>query len=83
MEEAGIEGDISANPLGTYRYAKWGGVCTVTVFAMEVRTVHEKWPESFRDRQWLSAVEAAARATEPALKKMILELDAGDVTPVS
>ncbi len=73
LEEAGIEGHVGSQPLGTYTYEKWGGVCTVEIFPMEVHTSYEVWPESYRDRLWLSPEEAAERVNEPELKAIILE----------
>ena len=35
-EEAGVEGEVATEPLGEYRYEKWGGICTVTVYPMKV-----------------------------------------------
>jgi len=75
-EEAGIEGAISTEAIGTYRYEKWGGVCTVEVFSMAVHTSYDEWPESYRDRQWVSPQEAADRVDELELKKIILEFAA-------
>ena len=75
LEEAGIEGDVSPNGLGTYSYEKWGGVCTVEVFLMAVRTEFENWPEAtFRRRDWMSFEVAAERVDEAELKKLILGL---------
>ena len=73
LEEAGIEGTVSSEPLGVYRYEKWGGVCTVQVFSMAVHTSYDSWPESYRDRCWLPPEEAASRVEEPALKEIILQ----------
>ena len=71
-EEAGIEGDIEAKPLGTYVYRKWKGLCSVEVYRMRVRKIHSTWPEQERDRRWFSPQEAASRVDEPELKKIIL-----------
>ena len=30
-EEAGAQGDLRSGAAGSYRYRKWGGVCTVAV----------------------------------------------------
>ena len=76
LEEAGIEGDLSTDSIGTYRYDKWGGTCTVEVFSMAVHTSYDTWPESYRDRYWLSPEEAAHRVNEPDLKKIILDFAA-------
>lgn len=76
LEEAGIEGDLSSEKIGTYRYEKWGGICTVEVFSMAVHTSYDVWPESYRDRSWFSPQEAADRVDEPELKRMILDFAA-------
>lgn len=73
LEEAGIEGDVDDASVGTYDYEKWGGTCSVQVFAMEVHTTYEDWPESYRGRQWLDPSEAAVRVDEPELKRIILD----------
>ena len=72
LEEAGIRGRVAAEPVGRYEYRKWGGTCTVEVFTMEVESVLERWPEEFRDREWLSPEEAAGRVREPELRELIL-----------
>ncbi len=71
LEEAGIEGPVLEEALGTYRYRKWGGVCTVEVFAMRVDLEHEEWEESFRDREWLSLAAAIERIEEPGLRRIL------------
>jgi 8-oxo-dGTP pyrophosphatase MutT (NUDIX family) len=74
-EEAGIRGRVNPPPLGEYQYRKWGGVCTVQVFALEVLDVLETWPESsVRRRQWMSVEEAAKAVEEPTLKHLILSI---------
>jgi len=74
LEEAGIEGRVSKRPLGSYRYEKWGGVCEVEVYAMRVKTVHDEWDESFRDREWLSPKSAIARCRERELRRIVKRL---------
>ena len=71
LEEAGIEGPTDESMVGIYDYKKWGGTCTVEVFAMRVDVVHEEWLESHRLRAWLSPTEAADRVDEPALKDLL------------
>ncbi len=74
-EEAGISGEVSAEPLGTYKYAKWGGTCHVEVFSMRVTSVLEQWQErGHRERRWFPVDEAAARVREKVLKSMMLQL---------
>jgi phosphohistidine phosphatase len=72
-EEAGITGEVSSTPLGEYEYHKWGGVCRVKVYLMEVKQVLDSWPEgSTRERRWLTLEEAAAAVKEERLKELIL-----------
>ena len=74
LEEAGIEGRVANEAVGTYKYSKWGGTCRVEVFAMEVVDIHETWPESFRERTWLSLEEAVERLDEPGLIDLFRKL---------
>jgi 8-oxo-dGTP pyrophosphatase MutT (NUDIX family) len=74
-EEAGITGQVSLTPVGTYQYQKWGGTCQVQVYLLQVEQILENWPEAeLRDRQWVSVEEAAKRVDEEQLKQMILAL---------
>jgi phosphohistidine phosphatase len=72
-EEAGIEGRVGSEPLGTYQYAKWGATCTVEVFPMEVtREIPEaEWKERHRDRVWLTPANASKCLKQRALRPMI------------
>ena len=71
-EEAGIFGKTHASAIGKYQYDKWGGVCIVEVFLLEVKEVLQEWPESkFRRRAWLNVEDAIKRVDEKALKKII------------
>ena len=75
LEEAGIEGEVSEQALGSYTYEKWGGVCTVQVFLMKVTTEHDTWPEAdVRHREWLPVGEAAERVKERELRNLIRRL---------
>jgi len=59
LEEAGVEGFVFADPVGSYTNDKWGGVCEVSVYPMVVHTVHQTWPESeVRSRKWVSGASA-------------------------
>ncbi len=75
-EEAGIRGEVSDSPVGHYKVDKWGAQCSVDVYAMRVTEVidTENWEENHRQRQWLSAKEAAATLKQPELGEMLLEL---------
>lgn len=81
LEEAGIEGVMTAHPLGTFRYLKvlkrraprW---CVVALYGLEVRTEHGDWPEKAeRERAWFSRDEAANRVDEPDLKALIMAFE--------
>jgi 8-oxo-dGTP pyrophosphatase MutT (NUDIX family) len=70
-EEAGVRGAVTDAPLGTYQYRKWGGTCTVEVFAMAVEEEVADWPESgMRTRAWLSVDDARRRVDEENLKRI-------------
>lgn len=74
-EEAGLRGVLQPEPIGEYRYAKWGGECTVQVFLLAVAEETGDWPEAgIRRREWLSPEAAAARVREPELASMIVGL---------
>jgi phosphohistidine phosphatase len=77
-EEAGIEGEVEDDPLGTYQYRKWGAQCSVTVYPMRVTRVLEAsdWEERHRGREWVSAKVAAMLVRQPELADMISDLAA-------
>lgn len=75
-EEAGVEGRVIEPALGSYCYEKWGALCEVDVYAMEVTDVvaEREWQESHRGREWVSPEEAASRLKQKALVPMVLML---------
>lgn len=82
LEEAGVEGAVATDPLGTFRYLKmlkrraprW---CVVSVYALEVLTEHDDWRErGQRERAWVSRDEAVRRVDEPDLKALIAAFEA-------
>ncbi|WP_435258349.1 NUDIX hydrolase [Thioclava sp. FR2] len=76
-EEAGVEGDVSTEPLGTYTYPKRRTPlpplpCLVTVFPLHVSRLAEKFPErKQRKRKWFSAKKAARLVDEPELREIL------------
>ena len=76
LEEAGVEGEVGAEPIGSYSYEKWGGTCTVELFPMRVTHQHERWQEDFRKRVWCGIDEAVQRVREPALRALLQGLPA-------
>jgi 8-oxo-dGTP pyrophosphatase MutT (NUDIX family) len=64
-EEAGLRGRLVGDPLGTYKYEKYGRALTVVVFVMEVLEHHKDWIEAgIRERKWVSRDEAHALLVE-------------------
>ena len=76
-EEAGVEGEIADNALGSYCYEKWGASCTVAVYPMKVTRMiaDDEWEECHRGRQWLSVKKAAAQVKQKQLGPMIMKLE--------
>ncbi|MET0105489.1 MAG: NUDIX domain-containing protein [Sedimenticola sp.] len=76
-EEAGVEGEVTEDPLGSYSYPKWGATCTCTVYPMKV--THElpekEWEEHHRGRRWVPPEEAAALLKQGELAPMVLSLE--------
>jgi phosphohistidine phosphatase len=75
-EEAGVEGQVGKDALGSYRYEKWGATCTVDVFPMEVtRTIPEdEWEERHRGREWVTPAVAQRRLRQAELKPLVAAL---------
>lgn len=73
-EEAGVVGEVSDTPIGTYSYKKSGSNFLVEVFLLRVDTVFKDWPEAkIRKREWLSLSQAINRIQETELKQMLRE----------
>jgi 8-oxo-dGTP pyrophosphatase MutT (NUDIX family) len=72
FEEAGIRGRIVGQPIGSYCYEKWGGICQVQVFLCEVTAELSKWPEqTVRQRAWYDVEDAVAIIEDPALRALL------------
>ncbi|WP_298983921.1 NUDIX hydrolase [uncultured Roseibium sp.] len=72
-EEAGVEGKISDEPIGSYRYEKWGALCHVDVYALEVEALipEADWKENHRQRRWVTPQEAANRVAQSPVSALI------------
>jgi len=58
-EEAGVHGEPDIHSLGMFETSKWGGVCSVEVFRMDVTKIADQWPESDkRKRKWFALADA-------------------------
>jgi 8-oxo-dGTP pyrophosphatase MutT (NUDIX family) len=77
-EEAGLDGPVSEQPIGSYRYDKRlkdgnARPVEVSVFPLRVETLSDDWPEKDqRRREWFSPAVAAALVEEPELKALIM-----------
>lgn len=59
-EEAGLSGQLAAEPLGTFEYSKWNRSLTCTAFLMQVDEAADEWDEqSMRQRQWCTRDQLA------------------------
>jgi 8-oxo-dGTP pyrophosphatase MutT (NUDIX family) len=80
LEEAGVTGDVSQEPIGVYCYDKVlpDGTkvsCRVTLFPMIVRGLKRRWKErAERKRRWFSVKGAARAVNEPELVNILAEL---------
>jgi 8-oxo-dGTP pyrophosphatase MutT (NUDIX family) len=83
LEEAGIEGEVTDRPLGSFRYLKvlkrrasrW---CTVDLYGLEVAIEHCDWQErEERERVWVGRDEAAQMVDEPDLQALIAGFEPG------
>ena len=82
MEEAGVSGEIAAEPLGVYHYIKEmkhgiGVPCRVSLYPLKVARQRRSWSEkAAREAKWHSLSEAVALVSEPELKRLILKFGA-------
>jgi 8-oxo-dGTP pyrophosphatase MutT (NUDIX family) len=71
-EEAGLAGVLHDEPVGSYLYDKYGGLCHVTVFLMQVTEEADDWPErAARQRVWMPFEDALDRVREPGLREIL------------
>ena len=67
-EEAGLVGLLHGEPLGSYVYEKDGFVCHVILFAMNVTSSVDAYPEAgMRQRIWLAPTIAHSRVEDAGL----------------
>ncbi len=61
MEEAGVIGNIENKVLGMYQHHKWGGVCDITIYPLQVEQCLEDtaWESHKRIRRWFFIDEAS------------------------
>lgn len=74
-EEAGVKGTVADRSFGHYSTRKWGGVCRVDLFRLDVLSVSEEWLESDRrDRGWFTLEEAAKLLKNKEAAALLLKL---------
>lgn len=79
-EEAGVVGDISAAPIGSFHYLKLfddgqSASAQARVFPVKVTSELKNWDEmKQRNRRWMRPREASKLAFEPDLKRFLLDL---------
>lgn len=72
-EEAGVEGQIVPEAVGSFTYHKHDQDFLVAVFRLEVIDIHDDWPERMtRQREWLWPELAAERVHEAGLRELLL-----------
>jgi 8-oxo-dGTP pyrophosphatase MutT (NUDIX family) len=82
MEEGGLVGRITAQPIGVYHYDKRSDdgstmLCAVGVFALQVEEQLTVWPEQDqRQTDWFTLEEAAEAVQEMELRTIIRNLRA-------
>jgi 8-oxo-dGTP pyrophosphatase MutT (NUDIX family) len=76
FEEAGVEGVLTGHePFGSFRLKRRKRRLTIVAFLLEVRHVHERWPDEDRRRRvWLSPEQAAGVVRDPELRELIWAL---------
>ncbi len=85
FEEAGLKGEISAEPVGSYSYTKRlpGGrtvQCDVDLYPMRVTRLLNNWPEKRqRKRRWFTLAQAALEVEEGDLAMLLLRLAAAEI----
>lgn len=85
LEEAGVEGEIDGQAIGSYRYSKLFSDGTsapgqAVIFPLAVKRECKVWKEKGqRRRRWMSPREAAEVIHEPDLARFLNNLAAGRV----
>jgi 8-oxo-dGTP pyrophosphatase MutT (NUDIX family) len=77
LEEGGVVGAVSPDPLGDYEYTKYGSPYRVRVYPLRVEKILDKWPEAYRRRRrWVSLEEATELVPDAGLKRLLERLPA-------
>jgi 8-oxo-dGTP pyrophosphatase MutT (NUDIX family) len=76
VEEAGLLGVLSKEPIGQYfyqkRFVRYMQTCRVEVYSLQVVRQRDDWPEKHeRSTQWFPAEEAMELVSDPELGELI------------
>jgi len=72
LEEAGVEGEISGDPLGTFVNTRWEKPADVVVYLLKVTSCHDQWAESdVRQRMWCDEAETLERLSKEYLREFV------------
>lgn len=75
FEEAGVKGKIAETPLGHYSNRKWGGLCRVDAYRLDVTGLADDWLESGkRERRWFTVREAVRQMKSDDAAALIRKL---------
>lgn len=71
FEEAGVIGRVSKMQVAQYEYKKWGGICHVKVFPLEVTKVLVSWEEMDRRSRVFVDIPSAIKLAKSELKAVL------------
>jgi len=74
LEEAGVLGTVSSMAIDEYEYEKWGGICRVKVYPLEVREVLEYWDEMEQRDRVIVGVDEAIGMIKPQQRASLEKL---------
>lgn len=76
MEEAGISGEVMTDLLGCYQHKKWGGICDIALYPMQVHGLLDDaaWESNKRNRRWFSFSDAIAQVEDDDIKQILMKL---------
>jgi 8-oxo-dGTP pyrophosphatase MutT (NUDIX family) len=78
LEEAGVAGTLSDQPVGVFEYAKWGYCCRVIVYALRVSKEYAQYDEMvFRERRWFALSRALECKTRKGIRPLLGRLGPG------
>jgi 8-oxo-dGTP pyrophosphatase MutT (NUDIX family) len=78
-EEAGVDGNISDQKLGSFKYSKYGRNYKVDFYLLEVKKILKRWPEDSKRRRIIVDIETALELTSDSKFTRILKKTAKQV----